>query len=136
MANIKLDTVRGGARLLGKLAREARSEEGTKAQRVTPGAVKNFLAYYGDSGSLDKAMNSVMKYAQAKSGNKSPTVNAFNEALGDAVRNTVKGDKNASKDLSPAEQKSLAKTWQSVVAFSKDYKGMSVQQVMDQNDPP
>jgi hypothetical protein len=49
MGNVKLDTVRGGARLLSKLAVEARSEAGTKTQRVTPGAVKNFLSYYGDS---------------------------------------------------------------------------------------
>jgi hypothetical protein len=75
-------------------------------------------------------------YAQKRSGNQSPTLTAFNQALGDAVKGAVKGDKNGSKDLSPAETKALAKTWQNLVSFSKDYKGMSVQQVMDQNNPP
>lgn len=136
MGNVKLDTVRGGARLLSKLAVEARSQEGTKAKRVTQGAVKDFLSYYGDSGSLDKALNSAFVYAQKKTGDKAPSLTDFNKALSDAVKGAAKGDVNGSKDLSPSEQKALAKTWQNLVSFSKDYKGMSVQQVMDQNNPP
>ena len=77
---------------------------------------------------FDAALKDVHRYASRKYGTESPTVKQVNSAISDAMKQigrAAKKDGDA-QELSSAEQKDLAKTWKSVVAFAKDYAGLSV----------
>jgi ubiquinol-cytochrome c reductase cytochrome b subunit len=58
------------------------------------------------------------------------------KALADAMQFTARADIDKSKDLSPTERKALAKTWDSVVEFAKDYKGTSVRDIVTPRNAP
>jgi predicted GH43/DUF377 family glycosyl hydrolase len=138
MASIKLDTVRSGVKLLSGLMKAADNElsESNGNKKVSNFELKGFKDFYGDGGSMDKAMTAVHKYAQAKYGVKDPSTTQLNKALADAMQFTARADINKSKDLSPAEQKSLAKTWDAVVEFAKEYKGTSVRDIVTPRGAP
>lgn len=138
MASIKLDTVRTGVKLLSGLMKAADTElsESNANKKVSNFELKGFKDFYGDGGSMDKAMTAVHKYAQAKFGVKDPSTTQLNKALADAMQFTARADINKSKDLSPTEQKSLAKTWDAVVEFAKEYKGTSVRDIVSPRGAP
>ncbi|MDP3499769.1 MAG: hypothetical protein Q8S33_05530 [Myxococcales bacterium] len=142
MAAIKLDTVRSGVRLLSGLMKAADNREDynlSKAngdKRLSPFELKEFKDAYGDGASLDKAMTAIHKYAQAKFGVKNPSTTQLNQALADAMKFTARADIDKSKDLSPTERKSLAKTWDSVIQFAKDYQGTSVRDIVSPRGAP
>ncbi len=135
MASIKLDTVRSGVKLLSGVLKKA-DFEGNADGKISNGELKAFKDSYGDGASLDKAMASVHKYAQAKFGVTNPSATQLNKALGDAMQFTARADIDKSKDLSPTERKALAKTWDSVVEFAKDYKGTSVRDIVTPRNAP
>jgi hypothetical protein len=142
MASIKLDTVRSGVKLLSGLMKAADNVEDYNLQKangdkkVTPFELKDFKDNYGDGGSMDKAMSAVHRYAQAKFKVRNPSATQLNQALADAMRFTARADIDKSKDLSPTERKSLAKTWDSVVEFAKEYKGTSVRDIVSPRGAP
>ncbi|MEW5740747.1 MAG: hypothetical protein AB1938_17600 [Myxococcota bacterium] len=129
MASVKLDTVRSGVKLLSGLLKKA-DQEWNSNGKVSKRELNDFIDSYGDGASMDKALENVYKYAQAKFKKSEPSVAELNKALADAMRNSAKADKNDSKDLSPTERRTMAKTWDSVVEFAKDYKGSSVRDIM------
>lgn len=142
MASVKLDTVRSGVKLLSGLMKAADNAEDynlSKANgngKVTAFELKEFKDAYGDGASLDKAMSAVHRYAQAKFKVKEPTTAQLNKALADAMQFTARADIDKSKDLSVTERKSLAKTWDAVVEFAKDYRGTSVRDIVSPRGAP
>jgi hypothetical protein len=138
MASIKLDTVRSGVKLLSGLMKAADTElaEANADKKVSNFELKAFKDNFGDGGSMDKAMAAVHKYAQAKYGVRNPSTTQLNKALADAMQFTARADIDKSKDLSPTERKALAKTWDSVVEFAKEYKGTSVRDIVTPRGAP
>jgi hypothetical protein len=138
MASIKLDTVRSGVKLLSGLMKEADNHlvEANGDKKVSNFELKAFKDNFGDGGSMDKAMSAVHKYAQAKFKVRNPSTTQLNQALADAMRFTARADIDKSKDLSPTERKSMAKTWDSVVEFAKEYKGTSVRDIVSPRGAP
>jgi hypothetical protein len=138
MASVKLDTVRSGVQMLSKLMKVADAElsESDGDKKVSNFELKGFKDVYGDGGSMDKAMSAVHKYAQAKYGVKEPSTTQLDKALADAMQFTARADIDKSKDLSPTERKSLAKTWDAVVEFAKAYKGASVSDIVSPRGAP
>ena len=60
-----------------------------------------------------------------------PTTGQLNKALGQAMRYIAKsaGTGRDGKQLSKAEEKSLAFTWKAVVSAARDFRGWSVQDI-------
>ena len=128
MPNIKLDTVRSGVKLLSGLMKRA-DEYNTDDGKVSRRDLTTLLGDWGDKGSMDTAMKAVLRYTQNRYDTGSPTYSEINKALGTAMKAIAKADKNKSKDLSATEMKTLAKTWDAIVDFSKEYKGSSVEEL-------
>ncbi len=128
MPSIKTNDVRSGVQLLSGLLKEADAQAARPNGRVSTKDVQGLVDAYGDGGTFDAALTDVHRYASRKFGTSSPTTKQVDQALGDAMKFVARAAKKDgdAKDLSPAEQKELAKTWKSVVEFAKDYAGPSV----------
>jgi CRISPR/Cas system CSM-associated protein Csm2 small subunit len=72
-------------------------------------------------------MKAVLRYTQNRYEVSSPTYTDINKALGNAMKMIARADSDKSKDLSDAEMKTLAKTWDAIVDFAKEYQGSSVE---------
>jgi hypothetical protein len=131
MANVSLNSVRSGVRLLSSVLKEA-DNIGRTDGKVSRTDIQNLKDTFGDGGTLDAALDKVHRYAAAKTGKPSPTVADINDALSDAMRNIAKSDKNGNKKVDAAEERQLAATWKAVVEFSKEYKGVSIDQIVSQ----
>lgn len=129
MANIKLDTVRSGVKVLSGLLKKA-DFEGNESGRVSRTELRNFIDSYGDGGSLDAALSKVYSYAKARFKTDAPTVSELNKALADAMKGVARGDTNDNKSISATERRALASTWKAVADFAQEYKGMSVGDIM------
>jgi hypothetical protein len=132
MANIKLDTVRAGVKLLSAVMKEA-DNQGRADGKVSAKEIKSFIDQFGDGGKLDDAMNKLFKYAQASTGKAAPTATEINKALSQAMKSIANADTNKN-GLSASEEKTLAKTWKSIVEFATEYKGTSVDDIVAQGN--
>lgn len=127
-ASISTNTVRDGVKLLAGLMAEADNQAVRPNGRVSKADVSSLTDAYGDGGVFDKAMEDVHRYARRKYSTSAPTIAQVKSALGDAMKGIGRAakDDGDNKVLSSAEQVELAKTWKSVVAFAREYEGLTV----------
>ncbi len=135
MANVKLNEVRSGVKLLSGLLKAA-EREGNRDGKVSRGELSEFLDYYGDGQFIDDAMSRVHKYTSHKFNTDTPTVAQLNKALSDAARASALADKDDSDSLSPSERTKMAATWKSVVSFAEEYSNFSVRDIMFPRNAP
>lgn len=129
MANVNLNTVRAGVRLLSAVMKEA-DNLGRSDGKVSKRDIENLKDTFGDGGALDKALDKVYRYTAAKTDKAAPTISDVNKALADAMKSIAKGDKNGDRALDTRETRQLAETWKAVVDFSKEYRGYSVDDIV------
>jgi hypothetical protein len=129
--NVKVDTVRHGVSLMKGLLREA-DAQGNWNNKVSSKEVNEFKQSFGDGAELDKAIDAVHAYAQARYKTASPSVDELGRALYSAMRNIAKADTNKSGFLTDAEidKGANAKTWRALVDFSKAYRDTELMDVV------
>ena len=129
MSSVRMNTVREGVRLLAKVMKEADAQN-TDDGKVSRRDVSNMLDVHGDGGAMDTAVQKLHAYARHLTGEQSPAVQDVNKALSKAMRSISRADANKNRSLSDTEQRDLATTWKAIVEFSKEYKGVSIDQIM------
>mgnify|MGYP003383273705 CR=1 FL=1 len=129
MANVNLNTVRAGVRLLSAVMKES-DNLGRTDGKVSKRDIENLKDSFGDGGALDKALDKVYRYTAAKTDKASPTIKDVNTALADAMKAIAKGDKNKDSNLDTRESRQLAETWKAIVDFSKEYRGYGINDIV------
>jgi hypothetical protein len=133
--SVSLDVARDGISLLSGLMKEEKAYNDEK--NVTKEGLKTFIADHELESDpvVKKALMDVYNYTCSRYETKSPTMRQINGALKEAMRNIANVDNkgNDNDKIDPSEFKTMAKTWKSIMTFSRDYKDCSVDDVIHMN---